>query len=222
MLINPRRTAAFFLLGTALILACNSGVVHSDDADGSDNPGSGAGKEIVFRVQVSKVVLQSSSLVQGKKPTDWVEVRLSGELFNPPLKILPIERSAASWETPLEAAKSDFSAFKADDKDWILENFSLEDRESVESFLNNAAMRERNRKIFEAKEFREIKGSCEHNGYVIVMARGNGQPRFAPLTFKKSVERWKRTNELSADEVCDIVFSALMNGGEVKGGETPE
>ena len=83
-------------------------------------------------------------------------------------------------------------------------------------------MRERNRKIFEAKEFREIKGSCEHNGYVIVMARGNGQPRFAPLTFKKSVEGWTRTNELSADEVFDIVFSALMNGGEVKGGETPD
>ncbi|MEE9240370.1 MAG: hypothetical protein V3U53_04190 [bacterium] len=221
MLMIPRRTAAYFLLGTVLILACNSGVVHSDDPDGSGNPGSGAGKEIVFRVQVSKAGLQSSSLVQGKKPNVWVEVRLSGELFNPPLEILPIEKSAASWKTPLEAAKSDFSAFKADDKDWILENFAGEDRESVESFLNNAAMRERNRKTFEAKEFREIKGFCEHNGYVIVMARENGEPRFSPLTFKKSAEGWKRTDELAADEVFDMVFSALMNGGEVKGGEAP-
>lgn len=219
MVMIPRRNAAFFLLGMVLTLACNSGVVQSIDPDGSGKPGSGAGKEIVFRVQVSKAGLQSSSLLQGKQPNEWVEIRLSGELFNPPLEILPIERSAASWETPLEAAKSDFSAFKADDRDWILENFAGEDRESVESFLNDAAMRERNWKTFEGKEFREIKGFCEHNGYVIVMARENGDPLFSPLTFKKSAEGWKRTNELSADEVFDIVFSALMNGGEVKGGE---
>ena len=78
-------------------------------------------------------------------------------------------------------------------------------------------MRESNRKVFEAREFREIKGFCEDNRYVIVMARENGEPRFSPLTFKKDTGGWKRTNELSADEVIDIVFSALRNGGEVKG-----
>ena len=172
--------------------------------------------KLLFRVKVSDVGLQNSSLVQGKSPADFVEVTLSGELYDPPRRFQAVKREQAKWDTPLDAVVSDFSAFKADEDAWILENFVSQERDQLRDFLNSASMREKNRKSFEGAEYREITGQAHHQGYAIVFARESGETRSSPLTFKQTAGGWKRTNALSGDEVFDIVFTALFSGGEVK------
>ena len=170
--------------------------------------------KLLFRVKVSDVGLQSSSLVQGKSPSDFVGVTLPGELYDPPRRFQAVKREQAKWDTPLDAAVSDFSAFKADEGAWILENFVSQERDQVGKFLNNARMREKNRKAFEGAEHREITGQAQHQDYVLVFARESGKTRSSPLTFMQTAGGWKRTNALSADEVFDIVFTALFSAGE--------
>ena len=176
----------------------------------------GADKEIVFRVRVSNVGLRNSSLVQGKQPTDFVEVKFPGQLYEPPKRFTPISKQAANWNTPIDAAVADFSAFKADDSDWILRDFVPEEQEDVRSILDNKDAHEQNKTTFGARTERDITGQVKYKQYVIVFTRDTGQDHPVPLTFKQTSSGWKRTNALSHDEPFDIVFSALYNGGEVR------
>lgn len=174
-----------------------------------------ADKVILFRVKVSNVGLQSSSLVRGKQPTDFVEVKLPGQLYDPPKQFNPIRKQAANWNTPTDAAVADFSAFKADDSSWILEDFVPEEEKDVRSLLDDKDAHQQNRKMFEARTERDITGQVKYKEYVIVLTRDSGQAHPVPLTFKQTSSGWKRTNALSKDDTFDIVFSALYNGGEV-------
>jgi hypothetical protein len=167
---------------------------------------------ILFRVQVSSTGLQSRWLENGKRETDFVEVSLAGTLHDPPLQLAVTNRGGASWDAPVSAALSDFSAFKADDDDWILENFVSEEHGEVRDFLNNADLRELNRRLFEDKEHMYVSGEVEYRGFVFVLAEGSEQATPRPLTFEKTDEGWKRTNKLSDDQTFDIVFSALASG----------
>ena len=176
------------------------------------------GGEILFRVKVSDMGIQTGPLAQGKSPDDYVEVSLPGEMYNPPKKIGVIGRSQAKWDTPLDAAQSDFSAFKTDEDEWILVNFLLEDREQIREFLENPAVRERNKAAFADKDSREVHGKVEYQGYTILFIRESGGTNTMPMTFKNSPEGWKRTNALSADETLDVVFAVLIGKGEMVGG----
>lgn len=171
--------------------------------------------EISFRIKVSNVGLQNSSLVQGKLPTDLVEVKLLGQLYNPPKQFTPISKQTANWNTPIDAAVADFSAFKEGNDEWILENFVPEDEKDIRTFLNDKEAYEQNKKIFEARTERDITGEVKYKEYAIVFVRDTGQAHPVPLTFKQTSSGWKRTNALSNDKTFDIVFSALYNGGEV-------
>ena len=83
------------------------------------------------------------------------------------------------------------------------------------SFLNDPVLHEKNRKIFGGRMERYITGEARYKEYALVFVRDTGQKSSLPLTFKHTPTGWKRTNQLSADEILDIVFSALANGGEV-------
>ena len=174
-----------------------------------------ADREILFRVRVSNAGLQNSSLVQGKQPTDFVEVKLPGQLYDPPKQFAPISKQSAKWTTPIDAAVADFSAFKEDDSNWILEDFVPEEEKDVRSLLDDKDAHQQNRKLFEARTERDVTGQVKYKEYVIVFTRDSGQAHPIPLTFKQTSDGWKRTNALSKDETFDIVFSALYNGGEV-------
>ena len=178
-------------------------------------PGNG---EMLFRVQVSDTGLQSHWLAEGNELTDFVEVRLPGKLYDPPLRFDVIQDSDANRGTPIEAAVSDFSAFKADDDEWILANFIPEEREAILSLLNNPVARERNKNAFEGRDYLYVTGEAEYQEYALVFTRDAEDLPVRPLVFKKGSDRsnWLRTNELSADTVYDIVFSALGTGGEVR------
>ena len=172
-------------------------------------------EEILFRVKVSNVGLQNSSLLNGKQPTDWVEIRLPGHLYDPPKQFTPVSKQAANWKTPIDAAVADFSAFKADDKDWIVEDFVPAEKASIVGLLNDKSAREKNKALFGRRTKRFITGEADYKEYSIVFVRDSGEAHPVPLVFKKTPSGYKRTNALSQDETFDIVFSALYNGGNL-------
>ena len=194
-----------------------NGCASQEPASSSDAAGTAPAQgnsELLFRVQVSDAGLQTQWLAEGNELTDFVEARLPGELHDPPLRFGPIEHADAERDTPVGAAVSDFSAFKADEGPWILENFSTEQRAGIEALLNNASARRRNKEIFDSRDALYVTGEAEYEGYALVFVQGGEGAPVRPLTFKKSSdgEAWLRTNELSDDGIFDIVFSALVNG----------
>lgn len=172
-------------------------------------------EQVVFRVKVSNVGLQNSSLIKGKQPTDWVEIRLPGHLYDPPKRFSPVSKQAANWNTPVDAAVADFSAFKVDDKDWIVEDFVPAEKASIVGLLNDKSAREKNKALFGGRTERFVTGEADYREYSIVFVRDSGEAHPVPLVFKKTPRGYKRTNALSHDETFDIVFSALCNGGNL-------
>lgn len=168
--------------------------------------------KILFKVAASKVLMQTSPLVKGKQPNDLVEVALPGELFESPEVITALSKQSASWKTPMDAIAADFSAWKADDSQWIIEDFVAEEHNELrESYLDNADIRAKSKKIFESRSERQVLGEIRYDGYVVIIARDSGS---TPLlyTFKNTPEGWKRTNALSTDGAFGVVAAAVRDG----------
>lgn len=161
---------------------------------------------------MSDLGLQNNSLARGKQPAEWVEVRLAGQLYDPAKRFGPLTRKAANWTTPIDAAIADFSAFKADDANWILDDFVTQEKDAVRSLLNDKAAREKNSTLFKDRAERYVTGEANYKDYVFVFVRDTGQEHPSPLTFALTANGYKRTNALSGDETFDVVFSALRNG----------
>ena len=169
-------------------------------------------KQIVFSVKISDLGLQNNSLARGKQPTEWIEVRLPGQLYDPAKRFGPVTRKAANWTTPIDAAIADFSAFKADDANWILDDFVTQEKDAVRSLPNDKAAREKNSALFKERAERYVTGEASYKDYVFVFVRDTRQEHSSPLTFARTGAAYKRTNALSGDETFDVVFSALRNG----------
>jgi hypothetical protein len=176
---------------------------------------SGGGK-LLFRVQIGDRGMKTDAISKGKTLTDYSEATLPGALIKPPLKLAPVAKANAKFDTPVNAAAADFSAEKSDDADWIVSMFAPADRATVTSMLADRAMRERNRGIFAHKDARYVRGQANYKNYVLLfIVDGNLDNAANVLAFVKTPDGFRRTNALSADDTFDIVWSALRLG-EVK------
>ena len=175
-----------------------------------------SGGKLLFRVQIGDRGMKTDAISKGKTLTDYSEVTLPGSLIKPPLKLAPVAKANAKFDTPVNAAAADFSAEKSDDADWIVSMFAPGDRAGVKSMLADRAMRERNRGIFAHKDARYVRGQANYKNYVLLFIV-DGTLDNAPnvLAFVKTPDGFRRTNALSADDTFDIVWSALRLG-EVK------
>ena len=176
---------------------------------------SGGGK-LLFRVQIGDRGMKTDAISKGKTLTDYSEVTLPGSLIKPPLKLAPVAKANAKYDTPINAAAADFSAEKSDDADWIVSMFAPSDRAAVKSMLADRAMRDRNRGIFAHKDARFVRGQANYKNYVLLfIVDGNLDNAANVLTFVKTPDGFRRTNALSSDDTFDIVWSALRLG-EIK------
>jgi hypothetical protein len=196
------------------VLIVLSGAFYSYSSSYKSSTAAG-NKQIVFSVKISDLGLQNNSLARGKQPTEWIEVRLPGQLYDPAKRFGPVTRKAANWTTPIDAAIADFSAFKANDANWILDDFVTQEKDAVRSLLNDKAAREKNTTLFKERAERYVTGAANYKDYVFVFVRDTGQEHPSPITFTLTGNGYKRTNALSGDETFDVVFSALRNGGRV-------
>jgi hypothetical protein len=112
------------------VLTVLSGGLYSHSSSYKSSTAAG-NKQIVFSVRISDLGLQNNSLARGKQPTEWIEVRLPGQLYDPAKRFGPVTRKAANWTTPIDAAIADFSAFKADDTNWILDDFVTQEKKTA-------------------------------------------------------------------------------------------
>ena len=157
--------------------------------------------------------MQTSRLAEGKGPEEAVEITLPGRLYEPPQEVGETSKETADRSTPFHAAVSDYSAFRADDGDWILENFSDDNRAEILATLAQQETRDAVRKVFHALGSMQIWGEAEWKGYRLVLTRYNGNAEGGVvLTFRETPEGWKRTNALRSDETFDAVFSAFRSG----------
>jgi len=176
---------------------------------------SGGGK-LLFRVQIGDRGMKTDAISKDKTLTDYSQITLPGALIKPPLKLAPVAKSSAKFDTPVNAAAADFSAEKSDDADWIVSMFAPGDRADVRSMLADKAMRERNRGIFAHKDARYVRGQADYKNYVLLfIVDGNLDNSPNVLAFVKTPDGFRRTNALAADDTFDIVWSALRLG-EVK------
>ncbi len=170
---------------------------------------------MVFRAQVKHLGVQLPHLDRGKKFEDAVVVVLTGELFDRPRRLDAVERAQADLSTPEAAARSDFSAWKADDTEWILANFAAADQAALAAFLDDAEMRAASKAGFAKLDSVSVWGAVDHGDYALVLityGQGTARARGLTATFVEEAGAWKRTNALSADETLDLVWSAFRLG----------
>ena len=199
------RAVALGLLGLAILgLGAAAGLTQPARAG-----------EVVFRAQVKHLGVQLPHLDRGKKFEDAVEVVLTGELFEPPRRLGAVERAQADLSTPEAAARSDFSAWKADDAEWILANFAAADQAALAEFLDDAEMRAASKAAFAKQDSVFLWGVVDHGDYALVLityGQGTERARGLTATLIEEAGAWKRTNALTADETLDLVWSAFRLG----------
>lgn len=201
-----------------LVLACNPAPrdASEGEAEGATSAAEQVSGELVFRTTVEKLFNHRNSLAEGKERGDVVEVTLPGRLLAHPIALPDVAREAVDRTTLEGALASDVAAFRADDAEWILENFAPEDREKIAQQLEREDLRARNKAALGHIRSMEIWGMATYGEYGLVMYRYDGDSTGGLVpTFTKVGDEWKRTNVLSADEVFDVVLSAFRSGGEV-------
>lgn len=169
--------------------------------------------KLVFQTQVQNLELRSGSHIEGKSPEDLIGAELPGRMFDLPRSTEETTKASADRSSPFSAAISDYSAFRAGDGDWILENYSDDNRNEVLGLLASDGARKQTFLIFTYLKSFEIWGEAEWQGFRLVLARYNGEKRGGVvLTFRETPDGWKRTNALREDETFDVIMSAFRVG----------
>lgn len=207
---------ALALCATALACSPTPETAPPSEAAASTAASEQAQGQLVFRTTVERLYNHRNPLAEGKERQDVVEVTLPGRLFTPPVPLPDVTRDAVDRTTLEGALASDVAAFRADDAEWILENFAPEDQDKIAQQLEREELRARNRAALSHIHSMEIWGVASYNDYGLVMYRYDGDSTGGLVpTFTKVGDEWKRTNVLGSDHVFDVVLSAFRSGGEV-------
>src|SRR5206468_2777006 len=118
----------------------------------------GGTQRLIFRVKATDLFLQRNTLAHGKTADDFVEVTLPGTLYAPPFVLAPEPKASTTWNTPRAAATADFSANKADDAQWIVDNFVPAEQAEIKRLLQDKELRDRNRAIVASEGARYLGG----------------------------------------------------------------
>ena len=171
--------------------------------------------QLTFRAKKTDLWIKNSSLVEEKKDDDFIEVELPGELYESPKQVLEITKKEINRNTLEGIVASVFSANKAADLKWIVDNFVDEEKAKTKSLFKNKQILKESQADAQGIRGRYIKGQVEYKDYIIVFIEEDyprGKKVTEALTCKKTREGWKVTNALASDETYDVVFAALATG----------
>ena len=131
-----------------------------------------------------------------------------------PEKIYPISRKQASWGTPEDAMRSVFSANKADDPNWIIENFAPNEQNTTKILLEDKDARNANKKFFDNGDYYSIKYDVQFwtSDYRILIIQFPSLENFSPFVFKQTSDGWKQTNDIQEYDTMKIIFQASISG----------
>jgi hypothetical protein len=177
----------------------------------------GGSPELLFKVPRGRLPRSAQRAYQQMGPADSVELRLPGEWFEPPRDLKVIERAAADLSSPLSAAEAAYSAFKRYDDAWIVASFAEADREDIQGFLGDSAVKAGSRSYYEGIQAQRVHGWARY-------ARDSTEYRllFVSLltpvavlrveTFVQEDGEWRRTNQLARDDTFQITWGAFRFG----------
>jgi len=171
--------------------------------------------EVVFQAQVRNLGYPKPHLDNGKKFEDTVELVLPGELFDPPRELSVVARGQVDQTTPEGAVRSDFSAWKADDADWIKANFTAGEQAALAQFLADSEIRAGSKAGFATLDSVFLWAVVRHEDYVLALityGQVDDRSRGMTATLIQEDGAWKRTNVLSGDATLDFVWSAFRVG----------
>jgi hypothetical protein len=164
---------------------------------------------------VKAASLPPGTLTAGKGPDDLVELTCPGRVYDPPRKIEHVTRSQAERSTPEKASASDFSAFRADDPEWIRENYATEDHPQIQRMVEDRMIRKLNQQTFRNYRSKTVAARCSYREYALVFIRyDDAVDRGTIEIYKKVKTSWKRTNALAEDETL-AAFQSAFRSGEV-------
>ncbi len=170
---------------------------------------------IKFLTKVSSLWVKDSLLTAGKKPNDFVEITLPGELYEPHIVLSEVVKTEVNRKTIQGAVESAFSANKHADIDWIVQNFIQEEQKRARFFFKDKNILEDSKRDANEIVGKYITGKLSYKGDEIVFVEqdyGNGKKIIEAITLKKEKEEYKITNSLTEDEVYDLIFAAISTG----------
>jgi hypothetical protein len=168
--------------------------------------------ELVFRAKVADLALEHNTLARDKHPEEVVTVVVPGRIFTPPRLVTPMTKEGRHRRSPAQASRSDFSANKADDIEWIVDNFARKEQPEIRHYLTDAAMRKRHQLLFAALATKRLYGVCAYADYRLILVCLDGQHHFCSVeTYLQEDAEWKRTNQLIHDPVFDVIFTAFQS-----------
>jgi hypothetical protein len=177
--------------------------------------GYAAGDEaaVAFRAKAS-LLPSDASLVKGKGPDDVVEIVLPGRVYDPPIKVTPVNaKRDASWKTPEQASASDFSAFRAGDPEWLRENFRSEDYPQIKRMVEDPNIRRLNRQTYRGYGEKTILARAFYKDFVLVFVQYDRDTASGVVEIYQKVKgSWKRTHALAQDETVGVVQSMFRQG----------
>ena len=180
-------------------------------------PGLGQGAEegptVAFRIKAS-VLPSEATVVQGKAPEEIVEIVLSGRMYDPPIKVLPVKtKRDASRKTPEQASASDFSAFREADPEWLRENFAEEDYPQIQRMVEDRNMRKLNQRTYMRYGEKTILSRCTYKDFALVFARYDDAAATGVIEIYQKVKGdWKRTNAMAKDETVGVLLTIFRQG----------
>lgn len=176
--------------------------------------------EITFRAKKSSLWLKTSKLAEGKGLNDFIEIKLSGELFSPGKEIKEIVKEEMDRSTVEGAVSSAFSANKAGDVNWIVGNFVEEEQKKAKFFFKDKEVLKDSQTDAQQIKSKFITGTVNYLGFVIVFVEqdyGDDKKITEAITLQKVAGEYKITNTLTDDETYDVVFAAISNGEVIPG-----
>ncbi len=191
-----------------LVVGLIAGCAHTAKTEGTRG-------RVAFRVKKSQLLL-TGPLSKDKGPDDIVEVVLPATYYDPPKRAAEVDRDSAEWTTPVDAAISEFYAMKNYDVQWILSNYSVEERDPVVQVLSDTQAEAQNKKFFSTIDSFYILLEASYGPKYAFVIYGLGKPSKRLLgVYHKTPDGWKTTELLKNDETAAIVEGALR-AGEIK------
>lgn len=170
---------------------------------------------LTFRAKKTDLWVKDSTLAKEQSDNDFIEVELQGELYESPKQVFEITKKEINRNTLEGIVASVFSANKAADLKWIVDNFVDEEKDNAKLLFKNKKILKESQADAKSIRGRYIKGQAEYKDYIIVFVEEDyprGKKVTEALTCKKTPDGWKVTNALANDETYDVVFAALASG----------
>ena len=169
---------------------------------------------IIFKVKRANLWVKEKSKNK-KNNNEFTEIILPGKLYTPPKELFTIEKKDVDRSNIENTVASVFSANKAGDLSWIIDNFTDSDKEEIKKLFKNKKILEESESDAQKIISIYIIGQADYKDSVLVFIEQDyldGRKVKESLACKKTEKGWKVTNKFASDKTFDIVFAALSSG----------